>query len=97
MHDTAGQKATTLSLSDALRRLIPDAVNGFAEDRGTKVDSPHGETGYALNFGIAGLTDCAIVPTDFPFATCHSLSRKRCRGGSVRLLYAQGEITWVCR
>jgi hypothetical protein len=61
---------TTLTLDEALKRLIPDAVNEFAEDHGAKVVSPRGETGYALSFGIAGLTDCAIVATDFPFAMC---------------------------
>ncbi|MFZ0032346.1 MAG: hypothetical protein WAK84_10780 [Candidatus Cybelea sp.] len=60
----------SLTLDEALKRLIPDAVNEFAGDRGAKVVSPRGETGYALTFGIAGLTDCAIVATDFPFAMC---------------------------
>jgi hypothetical protein len=67
---TTGQKATTLSLSDALTRLIPHTADHFAEDRGAKFVSPRGVTGYALNFGIAGLTDCAIVVTESPFAMC---------------------------
>jgi hypothetical protein len=65
-----GQNATLLSLSDALTRLIPDAPNRFAAERGAKIVSAKGVIRYALNFGIVGLTDCAVMDTDSSFTMC---------------------------
>ena len=64
-----GAKAV-LTLSEALKRLIPDAPDGFAMEVGTKIAENATVLAYALKFRIAGLTDCAVVKFDFDFATC---------------------------
>lgn len=60
---------TTLTFSDALRRLIADAPTDFVSDRGAKGVSPSGLTGYYLNFHIDGLAHCAVVPLPL-FVAC---------------------------
>lgn len=66
----ASAPKTTLTFANALQRLIADAPN-FVNDRGAKVTGSDGQTGYLLNFGIAGLTGCRVGPPLFVVCTAY--------------------------
>jgi hypothetical protein len=62
--------ARTLTFSNALKRLIPDATNEFTQDRGAKFTQRGDQTAYALNFGIVGFTDCMIITSTDSLLAC---------------------------